>query len=160
MLGYKQFIQFTLLASASIAAMAFPKGCEVSGFAFQDNYLVLNDNGNQTLFMIQNTGTGNLSLEHIETRADVFMSPKLESKLNTHQYSTFSSDISNFHVKCSIVDETGTATPVNCASYLSVCQYPRAQFPLSNKGNYWISTNKELTQVIQETVKKGIYLKW
>ena len=126
MLGYKQFIQFTLLASASIAAMAFPKGCEVSGFAFQDNYLVLNDNGNQTLFMIQNTGTGNLLLEHIETRADVFMSPKLESKLNTNQYSTLSSDISNVHVKCSIVDEPGNATHVNCSSYLSVCQYPRA----------------------------------
>ncbi|HAT8961810.1 TPA: enhanced entry protein EnhB, partial [Legionella pneumophila subsp. pneumophila] len=29
-----------------------------------------------------------------------------------------------------------------------------------NMGNYWISTNKSQNEVIQESVAKGIYLKW
>ncbi len=160
MLYAKQSKKIMLLLSLSSAVFAFPKGCEVSGFAFQNQQLVLNDNGNQTLFMLQNNSNINISLEHEELRPDVFMSPKLESKLNAGHWSAFSSDISNFNLKCTIVDGNGVSLNVNCADYLAVCQYPRAQFPLSNKGTYWISTNKELSQVVQESVKKGIYLKW
>jgi len=160
MLYAKQSKKIVLLLSFTTTVFAFPKGCEVSGFAFQNQQLVLNDNGNQTLFMLQNNSNINISLEHEELRPDVFMSPKLESKLNASQWSAFSSDISNFNLKCSIVDGNGVKLNVNCADYVTVCQYPRAQFPLSNKGTYWISTNKELAQVVQESVKKGIYLKW
>lgn len=134
---------------------AFPRGCEVSGFSFNRNHLILNDNGAQTLFMIQNTGQAAVSFEHVETREDVFMSPKLESNLSPQMWSAFSSDIANFYIKCSVDNN-----PVDCSTVLSVCQYPRAQFPLSNKGTYWISTNKDISQVIKEATTKGIFLKW
>lgn len=160
MFSSKQLLSTSFILLASSCAIAYPKGCEVSGFAFQNNHLVLNDNGQQTLFMIQNIGKVNLQVEHVETRPDVFMSPKLESKININQWSAFSSDIGNFYLKCSISDGDNVNVNVNCADYLSICQYPRAKFPLSNYGTYWVSTNKDISQVIQETVKKGIYLKW
>lgn len=159
MINLKHFFASVLLMNFINEVHAFPRGCEATGFAFQNQYLILNDDSRQTLFLIQNAGNINISLEHIETRPDVFMSPKLESKLNLNQWSAFSSDISNFYFKC-MQGEGETATQVNCGSVLNVCQYPRAQFPLSNKGNYWISTNKELSQVIKESASKGIYLKW
>jgi hypothetical protein len=159
MIKIKQILTTIILTSTITQIHAFPRGCEASGFAFQNQYLILNDNGSQTLYFIQNSGNANVYLEHVETKPDVFMSPKLESKLNVNLWSAFSSDISNFYFKC-MQGEGETAEQVNCGSVLSVCQYPRAQFPLSNKGNYWISTNKELTQVIKESASKGIYLKW
>lgn len=149
-----------LTSCVSTTLYAFPKGCEVSGFAFQNGHLVLNDSQRQTLFMIQNQSHTNIELEHLETDPKVFMSPKLESKLDANQWSAFASDIPNFHFQCSIVQANNQRQPVHCETYLSVCQYPRAKFPLSNYGNYWVSTNKILTQVIEETVKKGTYLKW
>lgn len=159
MINTKQILCLLALVTPFSAPQAFPRGCESSGYAFQNQFLILNDNGAQTLFLIQNAGNTHVSLEHVETRTDVFMSPKLESKLNMNQWSAFSSDISNFYFKC-IQGEGENAQQVNCGSVLNVCQYPRAQFPLSNKGNYWISTNKELAQVIKESASKGIYLKW
>ena len=147
-----KLICLSLLASS---LYAFPRGCEVSGFSFIRNHLVLNDNGAQTLFLIQNTAQTTISFEHIENREDIFMSPKLESTLNSQMWSAFASDMSNFYLKCSMDNN-----PVDCSTVLSVCQYPRAQFPLSNKGTYWISTNKEMSQVIKEASTKGIYLKW
>ncbi len=160
MFKFNQLLPFVLLVSNSHTGFAFPRGCEVSGFAFNQGHLVVNDNNKQTLFMLQNKGNTTIQLEHVETRPDIFMSPKLESTLNPNQWSAFSSDMSNFYFKCSIIENDNTSHQVNCENYLTVCQYPRAQFPLSNKGSYWISTNKDQNQVIQETVKKGIYLKW
>jgi hypothetical protein len=157
---YKQLLPITLLITASASCFSFPRGCEVSGFGFQQGHLILNDSNKQTLFLLQNIGQNQVQLEHVETRTDVFMSPKLESKININQWSAFSSDISNFYFKCTIVDTDNSTKQVKCEDYISICQYPRAQFPLSNKGNYWISTNKEISVVIQEAVKKGIYLKW
>lgn len=159
MINFKHFFASALLIHSVGELHAFPRGCEATGFAFQNQYLILNDDGAQTLFLIENAGNINISLEHVENRPDVFMSPKLESKLNLNRWSAFSSDISNFYFKC-MQGEGESATQVNCGSVLNVCQYPRAQFPLSNKGNYWISTNKELSQVIKEAASKGIYLKW
>ena len=155
----KHILSALILSTTMTHTHAFPRGCESSGYAFQNQYLILNDNGAQTLYLIQNAGNTNVFLEHIENKPDVFMSPKLESKLNMNLWSAFSSDISNFYFKC-MQGEGESAQQVNCGSVLSVCQYPRAQFPLSNKGNYWISTNKELAQVIKESASKGIYLKW
>lgn len=160
MFNLKKFVLITGISlSLSSLSFAFPRGCEVSGFAFHDGYLVLNDSNHQTLFLIQNTANIKLKLEHVETDPKVFMSPKLESKLQANQWAAFASDIPRFYFQCAII-QPDHEQPVRCESYLSVCQYPRAKFPLSNNGNYWVSTNKILTQVIEETTKKGIYLKW
>ena len=155
MLSHNCIPKILCLSLLASSLYAFPRGCEVSGFGFNRNYLVLNDNNAQTLFMIQNTGAASINFEHIDTRTDVFMSPKLESSLAPHMWSAFSSDIANFYFKCSVANN-----PVDCSTVLSVCQYPRAQFPLSNKGTYWISTNKEMSQVVNEATHKGIFLKW
>ncbi len=160
MFKFNQLLPLALLITASNASFSFPRGCEVSGFAFNQGHLVLNDSDKQTLFMLQNKGNSTIQLEHVETRQDIFMSPKLESKINPNQWSAFSSDMSNFYFKCTMTEADQSTHQVNCENYISVCQYPRAQYPLSNKGSYWISTNKDQNQVIQETVKKGIYLKW
>ena len=132
---YKKFatvfvICLTNYTFAQPAPALFPRGCEVSGFAFRQQFLIINEHGNQTFYLMQNHANHIVELEHVETRADAFMSPKDE------------------RIK------------VDCADYLDICQYPRVKFALSNQGSYWVSTNKSRQQVIHDATTKGIFLHW
>jgi len=148
----------TLLCLPMPALADFPRGCESSGFGFDDPYVIFNDTDQQTFFLIENKFHQPLLLERVETE-DTFMSPKLESKLNPGQWSGFASDMSNVHFQCFTRSST-TPTLVNCREVLTICQYPRAKFALSNQGSYWVSTNKPQTKIIHDASKKGILLHW
>ena len=143
--------------SVSIAT-TLPRGCEVSGFGFNENYLILNDQDKQSFFLIQNHSNKPINLEAVEIK-EVFMSPKLHVIIDPGLWAAFASDIANQHFKC-FTTETETSTIVNCHDALQVCQYPRVKFALSNMGNYWVSSNKEQGQVIHDAVTKGILLHW
>lgn len=139
-------------------ATTFPRGCEVSGFGYAGRYLVLNSEGSQTIFFMQNRTNQTIQLERHETR-DVFMSPKLEVNLASNHWAAFASDEPGMNFQCSTkYGETSSA--INCSDVLEICRYPRVRFALSNMGNYWVSTNKTLDSVVREAVAKGIYLKW
>lgn len=146
------------LANAAPVASNFPRGCEVSGFIFAENNLVINENGDQSYYLIQNRSDGKVELERINT-TDAFMSPPLQASLDSMNWAAFASDVRNLNFKCyKHIDENTTA--INCGEVLDVCRYPRVKFALSNMGNYWISSNKTQNEVIQDSVAKGIYLKW
>lgn len=147
-----------ILTSLAIAAPMFPRGCEVVGFGYSDNYLILNDHGQQAFYLIQNHSNKMIEMEIYETK-NVFMSPKLHSSLDPLHWSAFASDIENQHFKC-FTQENDTIEMVKCSDVLDVCQYPRVKFALSNMGNYWVSTNKDQGQVIKDAVAKGILLRW
>lgn len=149
----------SVVAATAHAANSFPRGCEVSGYHFDSNDLVLNENNQQAFYMIQSRSNQKIELEHYETRPDVFMSPKLEAKLDSLHWAAFASDIDNTHFKC-YTTENGNKVETNCRQVLDVCQYPRVKFALSNMGNYWVSTNKPQEQVIKDAVSKGILLRW
>ena len=89
----KTILTTSLILLVKTSAFAFPRGCENNGHGFDRGYVVLNNNNQQTLFLIQNTGKNTIEFEHVETKAEIFMSPKLESKLAPNQWSAFSSDI-------------------------------------------------------------------
>ena len=148
----------TLMINLAIAT-PFPRGCEVTGYEFNKNYLLLNEQGDQTFYLIQNRSNQIIELEHYETRQNVFMSPKLEAKLDSSNWAAFASDVQNLYFKCYTYEEA-TRVSMNCRDVLDVCQYPRVKFALSNMGNYWVSTNKAQSQVIKDAVSKGILLKW
>jgi hypothetical protein len=147
----------------------FPRGCTVTGYAYKENNLILNEKGEQAFFLVQNRSNKTIELEHVETK-DVFMSPKLHSKLEPLQWAAFAADELNIQFKCFIPTNLPQANEnptqenstliLNCGEVLDVCQYPRAKFALSNMGNYWVSTNKALGQVIKDASAKGIYLRW
>ena len=151
------FILNTLLANAAFST-PFPRGCEVKDFGYNENDLVLNEHGEQAFFLVQNHSNKAIDLEHRETK-DVFMSPKLHTKIDPLHWAAFASDIDNLHFKCFTQDAEITTT-VNCRDILEVCKYPRVKFALSNMGNYWVSTNKEQAQVIKDAAAKGILLRW
>ncbi len=148
-----------LSTDAFAAATHFPHGCEVSDYGFVENDLVLNEQGNQAYYLIQNHSDRKIELEHIETRPDVFMSPKLETKFDPSRWAAFASDVANMHFRC-YTQENGERIVMNCRDTLDVCRYPRVKFALSNMGNYWVSTNKVVEQVIKDSVSKGILLRW
>lgn len=152
------FSAFISILSTSAMANDFPRGCEVNGFGYSDPYVILNETGNQTLYLIKNRSNSLIELERFETR-DVFMSPKLQTKMGGAQWAAFASDVSNMYFQCfyTLDDQR---TPVNCSEVLDICKYPRAKFALSNMGSYWVSTDKPLTQVIKDATAKGIYLRW
>lgn len=152
-------MSFMFLFTGSLhSASKFPRGCEVTGFVYHENYLILNEQGNQTFYLIQNISDSQIELERHETR-EVFLSPNLKSKLDPSNWSAFAADIQNIHFKCYKLDNDNTAL-VNCSDVLEVCQYPRVKFALSNMGNYWVSTNKPQNRVIKDAVAKGILLRW
>lgn len=152
-------ITLSLLFTTATAASSFPRGCEVTGYGFNGNDLVLNENGRQSYYLIQNRSERKIELEHFETKPDVFMSPKLETKFDPSSWAAFASDIDNLHFRC-YTQEGDARMMVSCRDALDICQYPRVKFALSNMGNYWVSTNKPLAQVIKDTVTKGILLRW
>lgn len=140
----------------------FPRGCESTGFVFYHNFLVINEHGNQTFYMIQNKTSQTVELEHFETKTDAFMSPKLEAKISPSNWSAFASDVEQLYFRCYLQQngDKSDRTAVNCGDYLNVCQYPRVRFALSNQGSYWVSTNKLQAQVIKDATAKGIFLHW
>ncbi len=152
-------IASSLCFTTATAATAFPRGCAVTGYGFVENDLVINEKGDQSYYLIQNRSDKKVELEHYEINPDVFMSPKLEVKFDTGNWSAFASDVINMHFRC-YTQANGDKMIMSCRDALDVCQYPRVKFALSNMGNYWISTNKPLEQVIKDTVAKGIYLRW
>lgn len=152
-------LALSMAFSTASTATPFPRGCQVTGFGFSENDLVLNEQGAQTYFLIQNRSEKRIELEHYETDPNVFMSPKLETKFDPSHWSAFASDTKNIHFRC-YVQENNERVSASCRDALDVCQYPRVKFALSNMGSYWISTNKPIEQVIKDTVAKGIYLRW
>lgn len=155
------------LASTSLAKTnpnsIFPRGCEPTGFVFYRNFLVVNEHGNQTFYLIQNRSTQSIEMEHFETKSDAFMSPKLEAKLAPSHWSAFASDVAQLYLRCYLPGKDSqkeNRVPVNCGDYLNVCKYPRVKFALSNQGSYWVSTDKMQQQVIKDATAKGIFLHW
>jgi hypothetical protein len=140
------------------AASSFPRGCEVAGFGYDVNLLILNETGQQAYYLIQNRSDEHIKLERHDT-ADAFMSPPLLASIAPKNWAAFASDVKDVNFKC-YRQQTEATQLVDCRDVLEVCQYPRARFALSNMGNYWISVNKSQQEVIQESVAKGIYLKW
>lgn len=153
------FLALSICFTHATAATSYPRGCTVTGYGFIENDLVINDKGEQTYYLIQNRSEKKVELEHYETNPDVFMSPKLEVKFDSTRWSAFASDVTNMHFRC-YTQANGDKMIVSCRDALDVCQYPRVKFALSNMGNYWVSTNKPLEQVIKDTVAKGILLRW
>lgn len=147
-----------LLCFQNTSAANFPRGCEVTGFSFNDNHLILNESGEQSFYLIQNHANQQIEIERV-IEQDAFMSPKLTTRFDPLRFAAFASDIQNLHFQC-FTQTAGQRSVINCGDVLDVCQYPRAKFPLSNMGNYWISTNKSREQVIKDATDKGIYLRW
>lgn len=153
----RSIVLYVLLTSISNAG-SFPRGCEVTGFGYSQNYLVLNASGEQSFYLIQNRSDAKIELERYDTD-EAFMSPPLQASLEPLNWGAFASDVKNLNFKCYKHTEDNTAI-TDCRDVLEVCQYPRVRFALSNMGNYWISSNKTQNEVIQDAVAKGIYLKW
>ena len=137
----------------------FPRGCEATGFVFYRDFLVLNEHGNQAFYLIQNHSDQTVEFEHIETKTDTFMSPKMEAKVAPSNWSAFASDVPQLYFRC-YLQQNDKRVAVNCANFLNVCQYPRVRFALSNQGSYWVSTDKAQSQVIKDATAKGIFLHW
>lgn len=154
----KTIILSSFLISSVHAASTFPRGCEVTGFGFNQNYLILNETGDQSYYLIQNHSNTRIELERANNE-EAFMSPPLRATLDPMNWGAFASDVKNLNFKCYKRIEENTSQ-VDCRNVLEVCQYPRVKFALSNMGNYWISFNKPQGTIIQESVAKGIYLKW
>lgn len=136
----------------------FPRGCEVTGFGYNGPNLVVNQNGDQTYYLVQNRSMGNIEMQRVELK-DEFMSPSLTAKMLPENWSALASDVAGLSFQCFQVQDESSAK-VDCREVLDVCQYPRARFALSNMGNYWVSINKSQQEVISDSVAKGIYLKW
>ncbi len=137
---------------------AFPRGCEVRDFGYNQGHLVVNETGKQSFFLIRNQSSLPIKMQRVETR-DVFMSPPLTAQIEPSNWAAFASDVSEFHFEC-LSSQNDDLTTIDCRDVLEICEYPRVRFALSNMGNYWVSVNKAQQQIIEDAVSKGIYLKW
>ncbi|MCA0403656.1 MAG: enhanced entry protein EnhB [Proteobacteria bacterium] len=154
----KTLITLSLILLSQTLFATFPRGCEVRGFGFDSDYLILNDSGSQSFYLIQNRSNLQIILQRHEA-PDVFMAPPLNATLDPAHWGAFASDVENLHFQC-FTQDNENPVKIDCREALDVCQYPRAKFALSNMGNYWVSINKPQTQVINEAANEGIYLRW
>lgn len=152
------FLMTVLFNCVAAVSNNFPHGCEVTGFGFDGSYLIVNPSGNQSFYLIQNRINTSIELQRYETE-EVFMSPSLSAKLEPSNWAAFASDVAALHFQC-FINENDTNKQVDCRDVLEICQYPRVKFALSNMGNYWVSTNKTQSEVINESANKGILLRW
>ena len=155
-------IKYLVLSSLFLVTCAsagkFPRGCEVTGFAYNQNFLILSGISDQSYYLIQNKSNTKIELER-HGSDEIFMSPPLQASINSMNWSAFATDVKDINFKCYQHVSENTAI-VNCQDVLEICQYPRAKFALSNMGTYWITSNKSQNAIIQESIAKGIYLKW
>ncbi len=136
----------------------FPRGCEVTGFGYNGTNLVLNENGNQAYFLVQNRSPRDIELQRV-ANPNEFMTPQLTARLQSQNWAAFASDVVHLSFQCFNVEDKNRVK-VDCREILDICQYPRAKFALSNMGNYWVAVNKEQRQIIADSTAKGIYLRW
>lgn len=142
----------------SAYSLRLPEGCKNVGYQFNDPYVILNPDGIQTFYLIENTSNSTIELQK-RVNENMFMSPPLTAILDKGRWAAFSSDIQNTYFQCFVHDEYDI-NRVNCRDVVQICQYPRVKFALSNMGNYWASVNKSQRRVIRESIKKGILLRW
>lgn len=157
-------VMVIILPIAYAKAVTFPRGCEATGYEFNAQQLVLNASKDpslpqQTLFLIRNKTTSRLHLKY-EEQQDVIISPDWETELNRNHWAAFATDKNGLHFNCTLLDRKTGRTPVDCATQVDVCQYPRAKFALSNRGDYWVATNESLHRVVRAAINKGILLRW
>lgn len=152
------YLPVLALAAVSAFAAPFPRGCEVTGFSFTQNYLTLNESGQQTFYLLQNRSNRPIGIRRVEA-SDEFMTPSLDVALAPDAWAAFASDVQSMYFEC-FTQDADNQTLGSCRELLEICQYPRVRFALSNMGNYWVSANKSQQEVIKDAVAKGIYLRW
>src|SRR3990167_5390503 len=135
-----------LLTLNTAYSEVFPRGCEVTGFAYEEGHLIINETGKQLFYLIKNHSALPIKLQRVETR-DVFMSPPLTAQLEPSNWAAFASDVADFHFEC-LNTGNDAVTTIDCREVLEICEYPRVKFALSNMGNYWVSVNKSQQQII------------
>ena len=65
-----QFIFLILTICTTLAFGAkYPRGCEVKGFGYNENYLILNDLGKQTFYLLKNETDQTIKLKRHENSA-------------------------------------------------------------------------------------------
>ncbi|NKB46873.1 MAG: hypothetical protein GKR77_03720 [Legionellales bacterium] len=133
-------------------ANVFPPNCEPVNFAFTQQQLLLNTQNpdHQHLFLIFNSGKEPIDLSH--QNANSFVDIGWQTILEPNRWSAFAVNESNYPMTCSMDD----SDPNNACQNLQVCQLLKAEFALSNQGSYWVSENRTLRQVLNDTRKKGI----
>lgn len=153
-------LSLTSFSILEAQAQGFPGGCKVSGFGFNGAHLVLNRDGNQTYFLVQNKITYPIELQRIETH-NLYISPPLTAHIDGGNWAAFASDVDHMVFQCLNVTDANQPVKVNCEQVLAICQYPNVRFAASNMGNYWVSVNKNQQEIINDSTKAtGIYLRW
>lgn len=142
-----------------IAASNYPNGCKLTqDFGHSGDEVLFNATGKQAFYLIRNNSHNSIELKRNETR-DVFMSPPLIAVIHPGHSAAFASDTANVRFSCYKQGKDQTEL-TNCQTVLDICHYPFAKFAASNMGTYWVSTNKPQASIIQDSVAKGIYLRW
>ena len=141
----------------------FPRGCRHVGFEFKNDLLILkplSEETPQTLYMFHNTSNSNIILKLVKQPHEVF-SPNYENKIRPYQWAAFAMDKENMQFSCkkSYRNSTDDDT-TDCGGVLEVCQYTRAKFGGSNKGNYWVVSSSPRYSTVRTSIQKGILLRW
>lgn len=153
------FLLISLFYYSISMATGFPNGCKITeDFGWSGAEVLLNETGRQAFYLIRNKSNSIIELQRNETR-EVFMSPPLLATIRPGNSAAFASDTPNLRFKCYKQEATNTEL-TECQAALDICHYPFARFAASNMGTYWVSTDKPQGSVIQDSVAKGIYLRW
>ncbi len=141
--------------SARDSKYGFPEGCSPSGFEFRGDNLVLNtaSGSEQSLYLFHNISGSDIWLNHpVE---DPGASAGWASNLNTGNWSAFAVNKEGFVLSCSEMGQ-GSVKTLTCEKVLKVCRFENPVFKQGESGSYWVSEDKPLKAVLDETGSRGI----
>lgn len=149
---------FMPIAGNTLPLKGFPKGCEAIGFLYDNQNVVFNQQGDQTIYFIQNVSNSIIELKNANGKNNV-VDMGWRTTLAKRRWASFAMNDKDMLFSCQAIDK-GKVNPVSCMEVIRICQYPRVQFSHSNQGTYWISRNKSLDQAVRKAINKGILLRW
>lgn len=148
------FVLLSLVTISSYAANQVPQGCYPENFTFEKGSLILNAKDNkQRLFFLYNISGQAIEVVHYGKQS--FFNSNWQTYIGRGLASAFAADEKQYEIACGIRKET-KIDQVPCEQVLSICDYARARFELSNQGSYWVAENQSPRRLVYQIRKKGI----
>ncbi len=141
----------------------YPTGCQVSGFEFKHGALLLKADTKETpqaIFFIHNISKYNIKFHQSRTGNEPYVIHS-NQKLKVNQWAAYATDKKITKFVCTSYDNKKTNGKVlDCEKALKICQYPKVEFAVNNRGNYWATTNRTKNSAVRAVIRQGTLLRW
>lgn len=160
-----KIIIISILSTLSIIQLSFadkpkkqfPHGCKSMGYSIKHNILVLEPTKKahpQALYFMKNIGKNTVSLKQVSKASSMYVLT-MNNTIKPGRWAALAMDSSQLNYLCMVKSKI-----VDCKKYLKICEYKKFKFALNNRGNYWVTTNRDMKGATRSVIRNGTLLIW